>query len=239
MRTLHHWDAVGLLTPSSRSTSGYRDYSPTDLERLRQVLTYRELRFGLEEVRALLDPPSVDALAHLRRQQSLLADRIAQLQAVAALVHRAVEAKQMGIDLDPQELQEVFGEQDPTQWADEAQERWGETDAWRESHRRTSSYDKQDWLRVKAEGEQVERRFVTALQAGLPADAPEVRQIAEDHRQQVSRDFCACDHQMHVGLARCTSPTSGSPPTTRRSHQGWRSTSTTRRRTPRIDSLRG
>lgn len=201
VRTLHHWDAVGLLPPSSRSASGYRDYSPADLERLRQVLTYRELGFGLEEVRAMLDDPSVDALAHLRRQQSLLADRIAQLQAVAALVHRAVEAKQMGIDLDPQELREVFGEQDPTQWADEAQQRWGETDAWRESHRRTSSYDKQDWLRVKAEVEQVERRFVAALQAGLPADAPEVQQIAEDHRQQISRDFYACDHDMHVGLA--------------------------------------
>lgn len=201
VRTLHHWDAVGLLQPSSRSASGYRDYSPADVERLRQVLTYRELGFGLDEVRALLDDPAVDALAHLRRQQSLLADRIAQLQSVAALVHRAVEAKQMGIDLDPQELREVFGEQDPTQWADEAQERWGETDAWRASHRRTSSYDKQDWLRVKAAGEQVERRFAAALQAGLPADAPEVRQIAEAHRQHLSRDFYACGYEMHVGLA--------------------------------------
>jgi DNA-binding transcriptional MerR regulator len=114
VRTLHHWDAVGLLVPSGRTAAGYRTYAPADLERLRQVLTYRELGFSLEDVRRLLDDPAVDALDHLRRQQSLLADRIARLQTVAALVARAVEARSMGIELDPHELREVFGDEDPT-----------------------------------------------------------------------------------------------------------------------------
>ena len=115
VRTLHHWDAVGLLVPSGRTAAGYRVYAPADLERLQQVLTYRELGFSLDDVRRLLDDPAVDALDHLRRQQELLADRIARLQSVAALVSRAVEARSMGIELDPHELREVFGEHDPTE----------------------------------------------------------------------------------------------------------------------------
>lgn len=91
VRTLHHWDAVGLLVPSSRTAAGYRCPSDNDLERPRQVLTYRELGFSCDDVRAPLDDPSVDAVAHLRRPETLLADCLTHLQSVQALMHRAVE----------------------------------------------------------------------------------------------------------------------------------------------------
>ena len=201
VRTLHHWDAVGLLVPSGRTSAGYRTYSPDDLERLGQVLTYRELEFSLEDVRRLLDEPDVDALDHLRRQQELLADRIARLQSVAALVSRAVEARSMGIELDPHELREVFGDEDPTQHAEEVRERWGDTDAYAQSHARTSSYTKQDWLEVQAEGDDVERRFAEALAAGLPADDPAVTAIAEDHRLHINRRFYDLSPEGHSHLA--------------------------------------
>lgn len=201
VRTLHHWDAVGLLVPSGRTPAGYRRYDERDLERLQQVLTYRELGFGLEEIQALLDDPSVDTLDHLRRQHALLADRIVRLQSVAALVERAVEARSMGISLTPAEIHEVFGGHDPTQHAEEAQQRWGDTGAHQESQRRTSSYDKQDWLRVKGEAEDIERRCAQALAAGHPADSPLARSLAEEHRQHITRSFYACSSEMHRGLA--------------------------------------
>jgi DNA-binding transcriptional MerR regulator len=201
VRTLHHWDAVGLLVPSGRTAAGYRTYDAADLERLQQVLTYRELGFGLEEIKGLLDDPAVDALDHLRRQHALLAGRIARLQGVAALVERAVEARSMGISLTPAEIREVFGEHDPTQHAEEARQRWGDSDAQHDSLRRTSSYDKQDWLRVKGEAEDIEHRFAQALAAGDPADGPLARGIAEEHRQHITRSFYACSPETHRGLA--------------------------------------
>ena len=197
------------------------------------MLTYRELGFSLEQVRRLLDDPTVDALDHLRRQQLLLADRIARLQSVAALVARAVEARSMGIELDPHELREVFGDEDPTQHAEEAHERWGDTDAYAQSHARTSSYDKQDWLEVKAEGEDVERRFAEALAAGLPADDPAVTAIAEDHRQHIAAGSTTAAPRCTAAWPTCTSRTSASRRTTSGGRPGWRSTCTTRsRRTP-------
>jgi hypothetical protein len=110
----------------------------------------------------------------------------------------------MGIELDPHELREVFGDEDPTRYAEEVRERWGDTDAYAQSHARTSSYSKQDWLEVQAEGEDVERRFAEALAAGLPADDPSV-----------------------TAIATCTSPTSASPPTTSGGRRASRSTCTT------------
>lgn len=201
VRTLHHWDAVGLLVPSRRSSSGYRSYDDDDLARLQQVLSYRELGFALEEIRALLDDPSVDALDHLRRQHGLLTDRIARLQQVAALVERCVEARTMGISLTPEELREVFGDADPTAHAEETEQRWGASDAYAEAQRRTSSYGKQDWLRVQAQAQDIEQRFAQALAAGEPATDALARSLAEEHRQHISGSYYDCGYEIHRGLA--------------------------------------
>jgi DNA-binding transcriptional MerR regulator len=133
VRTLHHYDDIGLLAPGERSHAGHRRYSDADLDRLQQILFYRELGFPLEEVAALLDDPDTDPRAHLRRQHELLTARIEKLQKMAAAVEHAMEARKMGINLTPEEKFEVFGDFDPDQYEDEVRERWGDTDAYRQS----------------------------------------------------------------------------------------------------------
>ncbi|GIJ45550.1 hypothetical protein Val02_24360 [Virgisporangium aliadipatigenens] len=86
-------------------------------------------------------------------------------------------------------------------YADEARERWGDTDAYRESQRRASTYTPADWERIKAEGAEVSRRLVAALHAGTPADDPAVMELAEEHRRQISRWFYECGYDIHRGLA--------------------------------------
>ena len=200
VRTLHHYDRIGLLSPSGRSASGYRLYAPDDLDRLHQVLLYRELGFSLEDVAALLD--DADPVEHLRRQHRLLLERLERTRAMVAAVEKEMEARAMGISLTPEERFEVFGDFDPDRYEEEVQERWGETDAYKESKRRTSSYTKEDWVRIKAEGEDVEARFAAALAAGVPADSEQAMDIAEEHRQQISRNFYDCPPEMHAGLGR-------------------------------------
>ena len=202
VRTLHHYDRIGLLSPSGRTAAGYRRYAPSDLDRLHQVLVYRELGFPLEEVATLLDDPDADSAEHLRRQHRLLRDRLEATSAMVAAVEKEMEARQMGISLTPEERFEVFGEQDPAQYDAEAEERWGDTEAWAQSQRRTRSYSKEDWVRIKAEGEDVERRFTEALRSGVPADSEQAMDLAEEHRQQISRNFYDCPPEMHAGLGR-------------------------------------
>ncbi len=202
VRTLHHYDRIGLVRPSERTSAGYRSYDLRDLDRLQQVLVYRELGFPLEEVATLLDDPDADPAAHLRRQHRLLRERLERTQAMVAAVEKEMEARQMGISLTPEERFEVFGDGFSEEYQAEAEERWCDTEAWAQSQRRTSAYTKDDWVRIKAEGEDVERRFAAALADGVPADSPAAMDLAEEHRQQISRNFYDCPPEMHAGLGR-------------------------------------
>ena len=200
VRTLHHYDDVGLLSPAGRTAAGYRVYSDADLQRLQEIRWYRELGFALDDIAAILDDPRNDPVDHPRRQHALLSDHIERLEALVAAVEKTMEARKMGISLNPDEMFEVFGDEDPTQYADEAEQRWGETDAYKESQRRVSSYSKDDWLRIKEEGADVERRLAESLASGVPADSAEAVDAAEAHRLQIDRWFYKTSYDMHRGL---------------------------------------
>ena len=201
VRTLHHYDEIGLLAPTDRTSGGYRSYGVGDLERLRRILFYRELGFPLDGID---DPrrPARGRAEHLRRQHRLLTERIERLQAMAAAIEKELEAQQMGISLTPEEQFEVFGtDKVGGEWADEAEQRWGNTEAYRQSQQRTSKYTKQDWVKLKAEADESLRAFADALRAGTSADSPAAMDLAEAHREYISRWFYDCDHDTHRGLA--------------------------------------
>ncbi|RBY87500.1 MerR family transcriptional regulator [Blastococcus sp. TF02A-26] len=200
VRTLHHYDRIGLLSPSGRSTSGYRQYSPADLDRLHQVLVYRELGFPLEEVATLIE--ASDPAEHLRRQHRLLRDRLERTRAMVAAVEKEMEARAMGISLSPEERFEIFGEHDPERYEAEVEERWGDTEAYAQSRRRTAAYTKEDWVRITAEGEDLMQRMATALRAGVAPDTAPAMDLAEEHRQQIGRDFYDCPPELHAALGR-------------------------------------
>jgi DNA-binding transcriptional MerR regulator len=201
VRTLHHYDAIGLLNASGRSEAGYRRYADADLDRLQRILFYRELGFGLDDIKTVMTDGDADAAAHLRRQHAMLLDRIARLQRMAAAVEKAMEARTMGISLTPEERFEVFGDHDPDEYAAEVEERWGDTDAYRESQRRVARYSKADWQRIKAEGQRAIEQVVAAMRAGRPADSPEAMDGAEAHRRQIDDAFYPLSYEGHVGLA--------------------------------------
>jgi MerR family transcriptional regulator, thiopeptide resistance regulator len=200
VRTLHHYDAIGLLRPTGRGDNGYRRYSDADLERLQRILFYRELAFDLDAIRGAMADPNADPLEHLRQQHALLMARIDRLQRLADAVATAMEAHTMDIKLTPDERLEIFGH-DPDQYSDEVQERWGDTDAYRESKRRAAAYTKQDWVRIKAQSEAVTRQMLDAMAAGLPPTSPEAMDAAEAHRRQIDSSYYPCSLDMHRALA--------------------------------------
>ncbi|MFJ2829185.1 MerR family transcriptional regulator [Streptomyces sp. NPDC087263] len=201
VRTLHHYDEIGLLAPSERSHAGHRRYSDADLDRLQQILFYRELGFPLDEVAALLDDPAADPRAHLRRQHELLTARIEKLQKMAAAVEHAMEARTMGINLTPEEKFEVFGDKDPEKHAEEAERRWGGTEAYAESQRRAARYTKDDWQRMQAEVASWGERYDALMAAGEPPTGERAMDMAEEHRQHITTWFYACSYETHQGLA--------------------------------------
>ncbi|MGR6317473.1 MerR family transcriptional regulator [Micromonospora soli] len=201
VRTLHHYDEIGLLSPSGRTAVGYRRYDDADLERLQLIRAYRELGFPLEEIAEILDDPSGSPLPHLRRQHELLTARIGKLREMVAAIELAMEARTLDIQLTPEERFEVFGDFDPDQHAEEAERRWGSTEAYRQSSERVGRYSKEDWLRNKADNEDWARRITALMESGAPADGPEAMALAEEHRQLITRWFYDCSYEIHTGLA--------------------------------------
>ncbi|MGW6705176.1 MerR family transcriptional regulator [Streptomyces sp. NPDC054956] len=200
VRTLHHYDEIGLLSPGGRSHAGHRRYEDTDLDRLQRILFYRELGFPLDEVAVLLDDPESDPREHLRRQHALLTDRIARLQRMAEAVEHAMEANKMGINLTPEEKFEVFGDKDPEQYAEEAERRWGGTDTYAESQRRAAAYTKDDWKRMQDEAADWGTRYAALMEAGESAGGERATDMAEEHRLHISTWFYDCSYEMHTCL---------------------------------------
>ncbi len=202
VRLLHHYDRIGLLTPGGRNAAGYRVYSLPDLKRLQQILYYRALGFTLEEIARILADPAQDAGAHLRRQHRLLREQISRRQDMLAALEKELEAGKMGIALTPEEQLEIFGTDKVSgEWAEEAEWRWGDTEPWAQSQRRAATYTRQDWIEIQAEATAINREFLAAVAAGAPADDPRATDLAERHRQHISRWFYDCTYDLHRGLA--------------------------------------
>jgi MerR family transcriptional regulator, thiopeptide resistance regulator len=201
VRALHHYDEIGLVKPSGRSAAGYRQYEDRDLERLQQVLFYRELGLKLDEIAAILNDPAFDRRKALIAQREQLEKDLEHKRAVLALVEKSIRAltgENGGYAMTKEEMFEVFGDFDVETHEEEARQRWGNTDAFKESTKRAKKYGKEDWQRIKAEGEEILDAFAAAMDGGTPAaDAAEV---AERHRQHISRWFYECSKKMHSGL---------------------------------------
>ena len=200
VRTLHHYDAEGLVVPSARTAAGYRLYTDADLARLATVVTYRRLGLPLTEVRALLDGDGTPE-EHLRRQRDAVVSRLGELEQLVTAIDRALEREMEERPATTDELKELFGDGFSEEYQAEAQERWGETDAWKQSARRTKSYTKADFEQIKAESDAVNAAFVAALRSGAPATSVEAMDAAEEHRAHIERWFYDLDHGFHRGLA--------------------------------------
>ncbi|HET7742995.1 MAG TPA: MerR family transcriptional regulator [Mycobacterium sp.] len=200
VRTLHHYDHIGLVMPSVRTAAGYRGYTDADVERLHLVLTYRAAGLPLDEIRALLDDPEVDGLAMLQHQHALLLERADGLQRTIKAVEELMDAHRSGIQLTAEEQVEIFGTTAfGEEYAVEAEQRWGDTDAWRQSQQRVSRMSKQDWIELKAEGDALLAALAQAKRDGVTPGSAVADELAARHRASIER-FYECGGEMHRGL---------------------------------------
>lgn len=202
VRTLHHYDDIGLLRASERSPGGYRLYTEADVERLQRILFYRELELPLDRIADLVDDPSTLPEVHLRRQRVELVRKVERLTAVIDAIDKSMEAVKMDIKLTPEERLEIFGDFLPEDYEQEAEERWGDSKEWAQSARRTSSYTKDQWRQIKAESDGIEARLAAALADGVAPTDPVAMDLAEAHRQHITTWFYECGYDIHRGLGR-------------------------------------
>lgn len=133
VRTLHHYDAIGLLKPTKVTGAGYRLYDDTALSRLQSILLFRELQFPLKEIKAMLDSPSFEPSEALTQQIELLE---LQHKHIGELISFAREIQKKGVKI----MQfHVFDKSEIEQYKAEAKEKWGDTKEYREYAQRHES----------------------------------------------------------------------------------------------------
>ena len=199
IRTLHHYDSVGLLQPSERSEANYRLYTAADLSRLRRILTWRSLGFALAEIVRLLEADPAEERRALELQAVRLSRELHQtsekLRAVTSLLQPG-KPGEGAEQMTREELSAMFDGFDSSEYESEVQERWGDTAAYRQSQERTSRYTKADWKQIKAELDSLNARYVALMEAGTPPESPQAAQLAEAHRAHMHRWFYDCSPEM-------------------------------------------
>jgi MerR family transcriptional regulator, thiopeptide resistance regulator len=197
VRTLHHYDQIGLLQPGSRSAAGYRQYGEKDLLRLQQILFFKELDIPLAEIGRILDDPSFDQVQALRQHRHMLeaqADRLAVLlKTVDRTIDRITEAN---MTLTDEELYEGFTQEQIQRYSAEVNQKY-DPKMVEESNRRVRKMSKEKWQAVRGEGEAVTRLMASYM--GRPVGDAKVQAAVKRHHAWIE-NFYPCSAEIYRGL---------------------------------------
>lgn len=203
-RTLRYYDEIGLL-PVAKNDSGYRLYGQEEVDRLQQILFYRELGLSLPDIREILAGPSFDALAALKgHREKLLAQR-ERLDALIANLEKTIAMKEGKLDMTDNEKFEGFKqrliEENEEQYGKEVREKYGE-DRVARANQRIKNMTQKEYAQAEKLSAAVNDAIKAAMQEGDPA-SPLARKACEMHRQWLLQYWGeeAYSPEAHMALA--------------------------------------
>ena len=192
IRTLQYYDRIGLLKPSMRTEAGYRLYDDTALERLQQILLFRELDFPLEEIGAILDTPGFDRKKALDQQIRLLTLKKQRLEAVIGLARDIRDKGEIIMDF------KAFDNRKIDEYTARAKAQWGGTEEFAEFERKSASRTKQEEMDMAAELMGVFAEFGRVKDG--PADSGEARALVKKLKDVISENYYTCSLEMLASL---------------------------------------
>ena len=188
VRTLHHYDAIGLLRPTAVTEAGYRLYDDTALARLQSILLFRELAFPLKEIKRIMDDPQFDQATALEQQIRLLELQQERLSRLIDLARKTMKTGVTHMDFT------AFDNSKLEQYAAEVKERWGNTAAYQESAQRPAAEQKDAAAGLMAQFARMGR-----LRTGDPA-GQEAQAAVRELQQFITKHFYTCTPEILAGL---------------------------------------
>ncbi|NLM96650.1 MAG: MerR family transcriptional regulator [Halanaerobiaceae bacterium] len=202
-RTIRYYDEIDLLKPARINSSGYRIYGPKEVDRLQQILFYRELEVSLDKIREILNSPLFDELKALREHRRKLLERKCRLELLIANLDRTIISKERGITMSDQEKFEGFKERmiadNERKYGKEIREKYGDETVDR-SYRRLKDMTQEEYEEMARIEEKLMETLQAAFETGNPAGEL-ARQAAELHRQWLSFYWDSYSEEAHAGLA--------------------------------------
>ncbi|MBC9784250.1 MerR family transcriptional regulator [Heliobacterium chlorum] len=202
VRTLHHYDQIGLLKPTSTTDSGYRLYTDQDLERLQQIMFLKELDFSLQEVREILDTPGFDRMQALASQKKLLLEKRKRLDAIIDLVDKTLYTIEGGDLMAKKEMFEAFDmteiERHQQQYAEETRQKYVRSSAYQESQKKTAGYSQDDWAVIQTKANKIYQNLADLMD--YEPSEPQVQEAIGQWRQHITDHFYTCTLEIFRGL---------------------------------------
>lgn len=200
VRTLHYYDEIGLLNPSFIGDNGYRCYEEKELLKLQQILFFRELDFPLEKIREIINTPNFHALAALKDQKELLKLKKKRLEKLLTLIDKTMKDLQQKNEIkNPEELYDPFKDKDYLKYKDEVEERWGNTEAYKQSMVQVKKMTKAQMVKLKEDGKKATQELADAMDKGV--EHGEVQALIERHYQGINF-FYNCSLEMYRNLGK-------------------------------------
>jgi DNA-binding transcriptional MerR regulator len=202
-RTLRYYDEIGILKPARINSSGYRIYGQAEVDRLQQILFYRELGVSLENIKDLVTAPSFDGAKALREHHEKLLAKREQLDLLIANVEKTIAVTEGRITMSNKEKFEGFKQkmidENEKKYGNEVREKYGK-DAVEKSNKAFKNMSEEDYNRMTKLGEEVSEVLSEAIKTGDPAG--ELAQKAVDlHKQWISMAWGQYSKEAHAGVA--------------------------------------
>lgn len=179
VRTLHHYDQVGLLMPSDRTGAGYRLYGEQELLRLQQILLYKEMGLSLELIGSILDDPAFDMVEALCRHRAMLEERSNQLKLLLETIDKTIQKLTGGNDMiTNEELYSGFPKETADAWRSEAIARWGKETV-EQSENTIRKLSKVEIEKLRQEGSEIIHELIALMH--LKASDPVVQELIHRH----------------------------------------------------------
>lgn len=200
VRTLHYYDEIGLLKPARVGENGYRFYEEAEVARLHQILFFRELEFPLERIKQIMSAPGFDSMVALEDQRELMVLRRQRLDKLLATIEQTIDSMKGGeMTMSNDDKFSVFNDPTYREHKAEAEQRWGNTEAYKQSQARVAKMSKADFEAVKAEGGDIWHQIAELMKQDLSADSDEV-QAQVDRFWQHLHHFYDPSYEMFKGL---------------------------------------
>ncbi len=196
VRTLHYYDSIGLLKPDKVAENGYRQYGAEAFEKLQQILFFRELEFPLSDIKLIIDSGCCERRDIMKKQREILVNKKKKMEELINALDNAIN-KGEEIDLkvfDKSELIEL-----KEKYAAEVRERWGNTEAYRESLKRPVN-DESQYISMVDGAYEIIGRFSEMLDMEMEPECEEVQKLVALWKNYISEHYYKCTDEILFGL---------------------------------------
>ena len=196
IRTLRYYDEIDLIKPSKITDAGYRYYDEKSLEKLQEILFLKELDFSLKEIKEIISNPQYNRKKAMENHKNLLIMKKNRIENLISLLENITNG---GSSMSFKEFDMSDIQKEQKKYAEEIKERWGETEAYKESENKTSKYSQDKWANLEEEADAIFKEF--SVIKNEAENGEKAQALVKKWQVYITKNYYNCTKEILAGLA--------------------------------------